>query len=110
MPRSIPPKETNPSFFKDLPRWILWASNGFQPLFRHLREDLEERIDRYARQVQKRLLWLALCGATLLLCVFLAGFGILFILIDFFTLPRGIACLCCALLAGLFLALFFRSH
>jgi hypothetical protein len=100
-------KAADPSLLTKIADWI---AKGAQPLLRGLREDLEDQVDHYARSIEKRVLWLVLCGSTLFLCVVLTLISTLFILIDYCAFSRGIACLFCGLFAVLLLSVFLRSR
>ena len=72
---------------------------GVKPLVDQLQEDLEKRLDHYAKVIEKRLLILTLRGCALFMSFAYLGLGFLFVLIDYGGIPRGIACFCCGLLS-----------
>ncbi len=101
-------KGSDPSYLKEISKWILWALSGFKPMLRNIRVDIELHIDRYVRFIEKRLMWLMFFFSTIFLCVFLTLFGLLFMLIDYCSLNRGIACLSCGLFTALLLVLLLK--
>jgi hypothetical protein len=72
---------------------------GVKPLVDQLQEDLEKRLDHYAKVVEKRLMVMTLRSCALFTSFAFFGTGFLFVLIDYGGISRGIACFCCGLLS-----------
>jgi hypothetical protein len=96
-------KDKSSSFLKTI--WQMAASilSGVTPLARQLQKDVEQRLERYAQVLEKRLMVLVFRSSTLFISVLFVGFGLLFVLMDNGGFSRGVACLCCGLFGAVVL-------
>ena len=93
-------KKNEPSFLRSLFTGVTTLVGGVGPAVHRLKEEFEEGLDRYAQAIEERLTRLVFRSLILSTTVFSMAFGLLFILMDFGGVNRGIACLCCGF-AGL---------
>lgn len=93
MAKALPRREIGHSLLKTLWQMGALIINGATPLVHQLREGLDGQLDHYARLIEKRLVILAVRGSAFFLSVLFIGFGVLFIVIDYGGVSRGIACL-----------------
>jgi hypothetical protein len=91
-------KEAAPSLLKKLWDTASMVFSGAKPLVHQLMEGVDGQLDRYVEIIEKRLIALALRGLALLASVLFLGFGVVFTLMDYGGVPRGIACLGCGCL------------
>jgi hypothetical protein len=105
MAKAVEAKKTGRSFLKTL--WQVAAAflGEVKPMVHQLQEDLEKRLDHYAKIIEMKLMVLILRGSTLFISVLFVGFGLLFVLMDNCGVPRGLACLICGFL-GMFIWVF----
>ncbi|HXL72856.1 MAG TPA: hypothetical protein VN963_04450 [bacterium] len=99
MAKTVSSKKSNPSFLKTLWHMAATLVGGVQPMVNQLQEDLEKRLDHYAKVIEKRLMILTLRGCALFMTFAYFGTGFLFVFIDYGGFPRGIACFCCGLIS-----------
>lgn len=99
MAKTVYEKEVVPSFVKTLWQMASMLVGGVKPLVDKLQDDLEKRLDHYARIIEKRLMLLTLRSCALFTSFAFFGMGFLFVLMDYGGLTRGIACFCCGLLS-----------
>ncbi len=98
MKKSSPSQKSDPLTTK-LWQGLLGLLGGVKPFVHHLEAGLEKHLRHYAKVVEKRILAFIFRGTTLFLSVSFITFGFLFILMDYASLSRAVACLCCGLFA-----------
>jgi hypothetical protein len=103
MAKTVESKKSDPSFLKALWHMASTLIGGVKPLVDQLQEDMEKRLEHYARVIEKRLMVLTFRSCALFMSFAYLGLGFLFVLIDYGGIPRGIACFCCGLLSLLIL-------
>jgi hypothetical protein len=108
MAKTSDSKNSEPSFLKTLWHMASTLVGGVKPLVDQLQEDLEKRLDHYAKVIEKRLMVLTLRGCALFMSFAYMGMGFLFVLIDYGGIPRGIACFCCGFVSLLVLLISMR--
>jgi hypothetical protein len=99
MAKTVKSKNSDPSFLKTLWHMASTLIGGVKPIVDQLQEDLEKRLDDYAKVIEKRLMVLTLRSCAIFMSFAYFGLGLLFVLIDYGGVPRGIACFCCGLLS-----------
>jgi hypothetical protein len=99
MAKTVEPKNSDPSFLKTLWHMASTLIGGVKPIVDQLQDDLEKRLDHYAKAIEKRLIVLMLRGCAFFMSFAYFGIGLLFVLVDYGGVPRGIACFCCGLLS-----------
>jgi len=97
MAKNMDSEKSEPTFLKTLWHMAATLVGGVKPIVDQLREDLEKRLDHYAKVIEKRLMVLTLRGCAIFMSFAYFGLGFLFVLIDYGGVPRGIACFCCGL-------------
>src|SRR5579859_3239832 len=93
MAKTLPSKEDGHSLLKTLWEIGTVLISGVKPLIHQLREGLEGQLDHYVGLLEKRMVVLALQGFALFSSLILIGLGLLFMVIDYGGVPRGLACL-----------------
>jgi hypothetical protein len=103
MAKTVDTKNSGQPFLKTL--WQIAAAvlGNVKPLVHQLQGDLEKRLHRIARIIEKRLMVLVFQSSALFISVLFIGFGLLFVLMDNGGVSRGVACLCCGLFGAVVL-------
>jgi hypothetical protein len=99
MAKTVDSEKSDPPFLKTLWHVATTVVGGVKPLVDQLQEDVEKRLDHYAKVIEKRLMALTLRSCALFTSFAFFGMGFFFVLIDYGGISRGIACFCCGLLS-----------
>lgn len=101
-------KTNSGSFLKTLWEAGTDFAKGARPLLRNFGNKFDERLNVYAKAVEKRLIFLTLGAFTLFTSALFLVLGVVFILIDYCSVPRGVVFLCGGLL-GMIVFMFFAQ-